>query len=111
MVVRDKKRPARRAAATEPLERRLHLSTARVAVIGDYGDAGPGEASVASLVHGWDTAAAPLDAVITVGDNNYDTGEWSTIDQNVGQYFARYIGDYAGEHGPGAAVNRFFPSA
>lgn len=74
------------------------------AVIGDYGDAGPDPQAVADLVHSW----AP-DFILTVGDNNYEIGSASTIDTNIGQYYSDYIGDYVGVHGPGAAVNHFWP--
>lgn len=64
------------------------------AVIGDYGSAGPAEAGVADLVHGWQPAL-----IITVGDNNYPYGEASTIGANIGDYYGDYI-----------AAGRFFPS-
>jgi tartrate-resistant acid phosphatase type 5 len=77
----------------------------RMAVIGDYGKAGPAEAAVAELVASWSP-----DLVITLGDNNYDYGGASTIDDNVGQYYRAFIHPYVGKHGPGASENRFFPS-
>ncbi|MGH2537584.1 MAG: metallophosphoesterase [Candidatus Promineifilaceae bacterium] len=77
----------------------------RFAVIGDYGEAGPAEADVAALVDSWQPAL-----VITTGDNNYPSGAASTIDVNIGHYYAEYIGAYQGDYGAGAAVNRFFPS-
>ncbi|MDX1613543.1 MAG: metallophosphoesterase [Candidatus Promineifilaceae bacterium] len=77
----------------------------RFAVIGDYGTAGPAEAAVAELVHSWQP-----DLIITTGDNNYPNGAVETIDANIGQYYSRYIGSYKGAYGPGAQVNRFFPS-
>jgi len=79
----------------------------RYAVIGDFGFAGPGggEAAVASLVKGWNP-----EFVVTVGDNNYEFGEASTIDANIGQFYAGFIAPYHGSHGPGAAVNAFFPA-
>ncbi len=76
-----------------------------IAAIGDYGNAGPAEASVASLVEGF----AP-DLVVTMGDNNYPNGAASTIDANIGQYYSRYIAPYRGDFGEGATDNRFFPS-
>ena len=79
--------------------------TTRFALIGDFGDAGQAEASMAALVDSWD-----VDFIATVGDNNYPAGEASTIDQNVGQYFHSYIHPYQGSYGPGAAENRFFPA-
>ena len=57
-------------------------ATVKIAVIGDYGDAGPSEAAVANLIKGWSP-----DFIITTGDNNYQDGGADTIDANVGQYF------------------------
>jgi tartrate-resistant acid phosphatase type 5 len=81
------------------------VPTVRFAVIGDYGRAGDPLAAVAALVDSWQ-----VDFIITTGDNNYPLGEASTIDENIGQYFHAYIYPYQGEYGPGAEVNRFFPS-
>ncbi len=80
-------------------------SRVRVAVIGDYGQAGPDEADVALLVEQFDP-----DYVLTTGDNNYPSGDEATIDRNVGQYYARWIHPYLGIYGDGATENRFFPS-
>ena len=77
----------------------------RFAVIGDFGDAGIFEADVAALVHSWD-----VDLIITTGDNNYPDGAASTMDANIGQYYADFIYPYKGEYGPGADENRFFPT-
>lgn len=79
--------------------------TVRLAVLGDFGEAGQPEADVAALVNGWSP-----DYILTVGDNNYPNGETSTIDENIGQYFHQYIGDYQGEYGEDAAENRLFPA-
>jgi len=93
----------------------------RVAVIGDFGNDARGanspadpaspharrnqhQAAVADLVAGWEP-----DVVVTTGDNNYPRGEADTIDANVGKYYARFIGAYRGDHGPGETENRFFP--
>lgn len=78
------------------------------AVIGDYGYdyyTGIPEKRVSKLVASW----AP-DHVITLGDNNYPDGEASTIDDNIGQYYSAFIGDYTGEYGPGSSSHRFWPS-
>lgn len=75
------------------------------AIIGDYGDAGGPEEDVAALVHSWD-----VDFIVTAGDNNYPDGEASTIDQNIGQYYAAFIHPYTGSYGPGATENRFWPA-
>jgi tartrate-resistant acid phosphatase type 5 len=77
----------------------------RFAAIGDYGFAGPAERDVAQLVKSWDP-----EFIITLGDNNYDVGDSSTIDQNIGQYYHSYIYKYKGRYGPSASTNRFFPS-
>ncbi len=77
----------------------------RYAVIGDYGRAGQDEEAVAELVHSWEP-----DFIITTGDNNYPSGLSSTIDQNIGQYYASFIYPYNGDFGSGATENRFFPS-
>ena len=77
----------------------------RLAVIGDFGLAGPAEQAVAELVRSWDPHY-----ILTTGDNNYPTGAYETIDQNIGQYYHAYIGDYQGAYGPGADQNRFFPT-
>ena len=77
----------------------------RFAVIGDYGLAGPDEARVADLVTSWNP-----DFVITTGDNNYFQGEAATIDQNIGQYYCQFIGNYRGQAEGGSLENRFWPS-
>jgi hypothetical protein len=48
--------------------------------------------------------------VITTGDNNYPDGEAATIDDNIGQYYSEFIGNYQGSYGPGSTTNRFWPS-
>ncbi len=75
------------------------------AVIGDYGTGGPGEAAVAELVKSWEP-----ELIITVGDNNYPSGEAETIDDHIGQFYHEFIHPYQGEYGAGADVNRFFPT-
>jgi hypothetical protein len=77
----------------------------RFAAIGDYGFAGDAERDVARLVKSWNP-----EFIITLGDNNYDSGEARTIDANIGQYYHDFISPYAGTYGPGAPENRFFPS-
>jgi subtilisin-like proprotein convertase family protein len=80
-------------------------SSARFAVIGDYGGATSAERDVANLVKSWSP-----DFIITVGDNNYPDGAASTIDANIGQFYHNFIYPYHGSYGAGATVNRFFPS-
>jgi hypothetical protein len=77
----------------------------RFAVIGDFGDDGKYEADVAAMVHRWD-----VDLIVTTGDNNYPDGEASSMDANVGRYYADFIHPYKGTYGPGASENRFFPT-
>jgi hypothetical protein len=77
----------------------------RIAAIGDYGVDNSDEGDVADLVHGWKP-----DHVITLGDNNYSSGEASTIDKNIGKYYHAFIGNYRGSYGAGSATNRFWPS-
>ena len=75
------------------------------AIIGDYGNGGPSELSVANLVNQWDAQF-----IITLGDNNYPDGEESTIDAHVGAFYSDWIHPYTGQYGTGADENRFFPS-
>lgn len=75
------------------------------AVLGDFGEAGSGEAAVARLVKSWQP-----EFILTTGDNNYPEGAADTIDANIGQYFQEFIAPYKGKYGPGASENRFFPS-
>jgi tartrate-resistant acid phosphatase type 5 len=75
------------------------------AVIGDYGLDDTPEADVAALVASWEP-----DFVTTVGDNNYDLGERSTIDANIGKHYSAFIFPHMGAYGPGAGENRFWPA-
>jgi hypothetical protein len=75
------------------------------AAIADYGVDDADEMAVAKVVHGW----APS-FLITLGDNNYESGLASTIDTNIGKYYGEYIGDYQGTFGKGSPSNRFWPS-
>jgi tartrate-resistant acid phosphatase type 5 len=75
------------------------------AVIGDYGDPRKTANDVAAMIRGWD-----VDLVLTVGDNNYESGGADTIDANVGQHYHDFIAPYRGRYGRGAAANRFFPA-
>ena len=77
----------------------------RFAVIGDFGADTNDERAVAAMVKGWNPQF-----VITLGDNNYPTGEARTIDVNIGQFYADFIGNYHGRFGRGSAQNRFWPS-
>lgn len=79
--------------------------TVRFAAFGDFGKAGPGELEVANLVKSWDP-----DFIIVLGDNNYELGQASTMDANIGQYYREFIYPYVGTYGPGGIENRFFPA-
>ena len=81
------------------------LAAQRFAAIGDYGFTGPAERDVADLVKSWNP-----EFIITLGDNNYDFGDSTTIDQNIGQYYHAYIHNYKGRYGPRTSTDRFFPS-
>lgn len=76
----------------------------RFAVIGDYGADSAAELGVSQLVHSW----LP-DFVVTVGDNNYDTGSATTIDRNIGKYYHDFIFNYLGTYGAGSPTMRFLP--
>lgn len=83
--------------------------TVRFAAIGDYGDDDENSRAVAALVRSWGP-----DLIVTVGDNDYTDGEFrgtnTGLERGVGQYYADWIGDYAGAYGDGAAENAFFPT-
>lgn len=68
-----------------------------LAMIADFGNCGPGEARVATMVDRWDVAA-----VATAGDNTYDDDPGCTpFTDSVGAYYDSYVRD---PDGP-----RFFP--
>jgi tartrate-resistant acid phosphatase type 5 len=77
----------------------------RFAVIGDFGWESKQAEDVANLVKSWKP-----NFVITTGDDNYDYGEDSTIDKNIGQYYSEFISPYTGKFGKGDTINRFFPT-
>lgn len=81
------------------------------AVIGDFGKDGEPEKKVADMVKGWKP-----DFILTTGDNNYPSGEFRTIKQNIGKYYSDYIYNFDAPfvyqcHGKAfqEGVNRFFP--
>jgi len=76
----------------------------RFAIIGDYGTDNAPARSVANLV----ISNLQPAFIVTLGDNNYGTA--TEYDDAVGRYYARYIGNYSGAHGPGSPTNRFFPA-
>src|SRR3972149_3571495 len=80
-------------------------SSFKFAVIGDYGANTQAEEDVANLVKSWNP-----EFIVTVGDNNYENGSASTIDENIGQYYHEFIFPYLGTYGNGSPdSNRFFP--
>ncbi len=78
--------------------------TLRFAVIGDFGTGDGPAGEVAALVASWN-----VDFILTVGDNNYPSGEVETLDDNVGQFYSAWIHPYQGSYGTGADENRFWP--
>ena len=83
-------------------------TTARFAIIGDYGNDSGAESDVAALVKSWNP-----DFIITTGDNNYGYGSAFTIDENIGKYYGEFIYPYSGEYWTGDSgvdMNRFFPT-
>jgi tartrate-resistant acid phosphatase type 5 len=82
----------------------VYAAQTRFALIGDYGSDDAAERMVANLV----TTNLQPEFIVTLGDNNY--GAASAYDQAVGKYYARYIGNYTGDYGPGSPTNRFFPA-
>lgn len=78
----------------------------KFAVIGDYGQIGEDSKNVAKLVNSWEP-----DFIITTGDNNYPSGQWETVDENIGPLYSSYIYPYQGlyKQPPDTPYNRFFP--
>jgi tartrate-resistant acid phosphatase type 5 len=83
----------------------VQAQSVRFAVIGDYGADSRPELDVSVLVRSWNP-----DFVITVGDNNYETGSAATIDKNIGKYYHDFIYNYSGSYGAGSSSRRFLPS-
>ncbi len=83
------------------------------AVVGDYGSDSSHEASVASLISGWNPAF-----IATVGDNFYnaalDSGDTGNkYHESVGKYYCSYLAAVAGAGTcptGGSSTNRFFPA-
>lgn len=76
----------------------------RFAVIGDFGNGSKESLAVGALV-----GRMKPDFIVTVGDNNYPDGEAETMDDNVGQLYQAWIGNYKGKYGKGSEENRFWP--
>ena len=99
---------------TEPkgFETTVEDDSINFAVIGDFGKSGLAEKAVADMVDSWNP-----DFIITTGDNNYYEGKYSTITENITQYYGDYIYNYDAPDEyqcKGKAfrdsINRFFPS-
>jgi len=105
IVAEPRARPPAPTSEDDGLPPDAGAGAVRFAVIGDYGSDTPAEAAVAALVKGWRP-----EFLITLGDNNYPSGEAATIDRNIGQFYAEFIGNYRGRFGPGSAKNRFWPA-
>lgn len=69
----------------------------RFAVIGDFGDIGPGEKAVASMVASWSASF-----IVTTGDNSYPLGDTSG--------YTRNLAPYKPWMDPDPAKNRFWPA-
>jgi predicted phosphodiesterase len=81
------------------------------AVIGDYGYDSDNEEDVAELVKSWDPHF-----IISLGDNNYPSGERHSLKKNISKYYADYIYNFDAPKDlrcEGKAFqdmeNRFFP--
>jgi hypothetical protein len=90
-----------------PLYRSTSPESLVFAIVGDLGDEGDVEESVANLIKSWNPAY-----IVTCGDNDYATNgtEFNGYDQAIGRYFHEYIYDYHGVHGAGSDTWRFFPT-
>ena len=75
----------------------------KFAIISDIHGATTDTYEVSLLVKSWEP-----EFIITAGDNHY--GTYSTIDNQVGQFYSDFIYPYTGAFGTGDTVNRFFPS-
>lgn len=79
-----------------------------VAFLGDSGRISDDIQTVADLIQGWQP-----DLVVHAGDLAYASGGGSStlndFEEQVGQYFWRYIGGYNGLYGVGPVENKFFP--
>lgn len=68
-----------------------------LAVIGDFGNCGPGATRVAEMIDTWRVAA-----VATAGDNTYEVAGCTPFTDSVGDLYEAYVHDPAGP--------RFFPA-
>ncbi len=98
----------------EPVGFETNVTTDSIvfAVIGDYGKAGDPALKVAEMVKSWNP-----DFIITTGDNNYEHGDLSTIEENISNFYGGFIYNFDAPEKyrcNGTAfkdkINRFFPS-
>ncbi len=77
------------------------------AIVGDLGDEGDTEESVANIIKSWEP-----EFIVTCGDNDYATNgrQFDGFDRGIGRYFHEYIYNYHGVHGEGSDTWRFFPA-
>ncbi|MBY5161740.1 Ig-like domain-containing protein [Salsipaludibacter albus] len=75
-------------------------STVSFGVFGDYGNGSSDAAAVAAMLDGLEP-----DFLVTTGDNNYGPGDQ---DSTVGALYGDWMGNYRGDHGDGAPLNRLF---
>jgi hypothetical protein len=77
------------------------------AIVGDLGDEGDTEESVANLIKSWEP-----EFIVTCGDNDYATNgrQFDGFDRGIGRYFHEYIYNYHGVHGEGSDSWKFFPT-
>ena len=88
------------------------LGSTSLAIVGDPGYGGAGEASVATMVGGWNP-----DAVVLMGDNYYTAGLGpasgpAAYDTSVGRYYCPFLkGAFSGAYCAGgtSSVNRLWP--
>lgn len=88
----------------DPRTSPFSYTTNTFAVIGDFGSAGDIEMEwVADMLKSWDP-----EYVITTGDNSYGN---TPVDQNIGQFYSKFIFPYSGFYPPGSPdKNRFWVS-
>lgn len=97
---------------TPPFDVIVESDSVVFAVIGDYGLSGDPEKQVADMVKSWNP-----DFIISAGDNNYTRGAWTTLSENISQFYGDYIYNFDAPlkyQCQGKAfedqVNRFFPT-
>lgn len=97
---------------TDPAFPSIDADKIEFSIIGDYGVQGAPAYQVSEMVKAWNP-----DFIITTGDNNYENGTLSTIQDNISQYYCDFIYNPDAPEAyrcTGRAAleeqNRFFPS-